>query len=96
MSLLLLHVLCFIAYRSTTYALKCLLDADGVLGTRIEVHHVWVFSQECLHVFLCHLPLCLSVNLISEHHEWEFFWFLWGTLVDKLILPRLEVLEALL
>jgi hypothetical protein len=59
------------------------------------MNHIGVLCQEGLHLHFGHLSLGLAVNLISQHHKWEFFGLLRSTLINELVLPRLEVLEAL-
>lgn len=59
------------------------------------MHHVGVLRQERLHLLLGYLPLGLPVDLVAQYYERELLGFLRCTLVDELVLPRLQVLEAL-
>lgn len=57
--------------------------------------YFWVLIEELSHTCFLHFSLLLTVDLIAHQNKWEFLRLFWGSLVEELRDPGLDVVERL-
>lgn len=75
--------------------LKCWLDSLPVLSAWGKMFYLWMLWQKLLNCRLLDFPLLLSVNFVADQNKGKFLWFFWGSLVQELGDPSLDIFEWL-
>ena len=73
---------------------KGVIDVDGVLGARFEIRRIVIVSTPDGRLFVRHLTIW-QVDFVSQDDDWKIVRITHVGVVEKLLFPHRQVLEAL-
>lgn len=90
-----LHFFLFVLNRGQSNLLKCYLHTLAVFGTRGQMFDSGMFFQKLSDTWFFNFSLFLTIYLVSDKDEGEFFWLFRCSLIEELCDPGLDVFEGL-